>query len=605
MTISSTTNRAQFNCNGSTTSFPFTFKYVEASDLQVYLHNTVTGAMTLLTLNVDYEITPAIPGPGGTLDFLGTYLSSPPVSGYTLTILRFIARTQEVDFINGDSLDENNIEGMGDKLTMMVQDLDERIGRAVTVPPTSGISNISVPDPVAGAFLRWNLSGNGLENATYVDPTLITISDYWRAVIDGGDTLPEALTAMGLDPSLSTLTLPDNVTISDFAKTFLDDTSAAAVRSTIGALAASDLVEASESAAGIIELATHAETDAGTDDARAVTPDKLYNTPGIFRKNLLHNGGAQVVQRTSLSISSYFGFGACDRWLMFYNSSSGSPSGTGTYSTGYSNLRTGRALAATSISCTGANTLYFGQRIEYLDGALVRAALTDGRKLSFQCKIYHDIGSAQTISISISTANAQDNFSAITSRYSSGTVSCASGSWTTAKFEGFSPTNTDFDKGYVIYIGLSTPASMSGKNVYIGDIQLEIGDKCTDVEYRPMAEELTLCQRYFEKSYDLGTAAGSTTLIGAPIQHGGGSILLTGASFKVRKRAIPTVVIYSPYDGASDRIAYYNVNDDYGSYRSPCYGSSISEAGFNMTGPASGFSSSYMFRFHWTASAEL
>ncbi len=174
MTISSTTNRAQFNCNGSTTSFPFTFKYVEASDLQVYLHNTVTGAMTLLTLNVDYEITPAIPGPGGTLSFLGTYLSSPPVSGYTLTILRFIARTQEVDFINGDSLDENNIEGMGDKLTMMVQDLDERIGRAVTVPPSSGISNISVPDPVAGAFLRWNLSGDGLENATNFTARTIT-----------------------------------------------------------------------------------------------------------------------------------------------------------------------------------------------------------------------------------------------------------------------------------------------------------------------------------------------------------------------------------------------------------------------------------------------
>jgi len=598
MTISSTTNRAQFNCNGSTTSFPFTFKYLADSDLQVYL-SSPAGVVTLLTLNVDYEITPAVPGPGGTLSFLGTYLSSPPVSGYTLTILRFIARTQEVDFINGDSLDENNIEGMGDKLTMMVQDLDERIGRAVTVPPSSGISNISVPDPVAGAFLRWNLSGDGLENATYVDPTLITISDYWRAVIDGGDTLPEALTAMGLDPSLSTLTLPDNVTISDFIKTLLDDADAAAARATL------QIPAASESVAGIIELATHAETDAGTDDARAVTPDKLYNTPGIFRKNLLHNGGAQVVQRASLSISSAFAIGACDRWLMFYTSASGSPSGTGTYSTGYGNLRTGRALAATSISCTGANTLNFGQRIEYLDGALVRAALTDGRKLSFQCKIYHDIGSAQTISISISTANAQDNFSAITSRYSSGTVSCASGSWTTAKFEGFSPTNTDFEKGFVIYIGLSTPASMSGKNVAIGDIQLEIGDKCTDVEYRPMAEELTLCQRYYEKSYDLGTAAGSTTLIGAPIQHGGGSILLTGASFKVRKRAIPTVVIYSPYDGASDRVAYYNVNDAYGSYWSPCYGSSISEAGFNMTGPASGFSSSYMFRFHWTASAEL
>lgn len=36
---------------------------------------------------------------------------------------------------------------------------------------------------------------------------------------------------------------------------------------------------ASETVAGILEIATQAETDAGTDDARAVTPAKLKNSP--------------------------------------------------------------------------------------------------------------------------------------------------------------------------------------------------------------------------------------------------------------------------------------------------------------------------------------
>lgn len=37
---------------------------------------------------------------------------------------------------------------------------------------------------------------------------------------------------------------------------------------------------------------------------------------------------------------------------------------------------------------------------------------------------------------------------------------------------------------------------MSGKLVYIGDAQLEIGERCTDIEVRPYATELALCQRY-------------------------------------------------------------------------------------------------------------
>lgn len=42
---------------------------------------------------------------------------------------------------------------------------------------------------------------------------------------------------------------------------------------------------ASETTAGIIEIATQAETDAGTDDARAVTPAKLANYAGFVKRH--------------------------------------------------------------------------------------------------------------------------------------------------------------------------------------------------------------------------------------------------------------------------------------------------------------------------------
>lgn len=79
--------------------------------------------------------------------------------------------------------------------------------------------------------------------------------------------------------------------ISAFARTFLDDTSASAVRSTIGAAAATHghdgadiltgtvpaarLPAASAAAVGAVELATNAEAVAGADTARAVTPAGL------------------------------------------------------------------------------------------------------------------------------------------------------------------------------------------------------------------------------------------------------------------------------------------------------------------------------------------
>jgi len=79
--------------------------------------------------------------------------------------------------------------------------------------------------------------------------------------------------------------------ISVFSRTYLDDTSAGAVLTTIGAAAATHahageditsgtvsaarLPSASATAVGVVELATNAEAIAGTDTARAVTPAAL------------------------------------------------------------------------------------------------------------------------------------------------------------------------------------------------------------------------------------------------------------------------------------------------------------------------------------------
>jgi hypothetical protein len=83
---------------------------------------------------------------------------------------------------------------------------------------------------------------------------------------------------------------------------------------------------------------------------------------------------------------------------------------------------------------------------------------------------------------------------------------------------------------------------------FITGVQLEVGSVATPFERRPFGAELALCQRYFEKSYNMSVAPGAAS-------GGSGSISITccgntnrafgNAVFKISKRADPTVTFYS------------------------------------------------------------
>mgnify|MGYP003642039353 CR=1 FL=1 len=87
-------------------------------------------------------------------------------------------------------------------------------------------------------------------------------------------------------------------------------------------------------------------------------------------------------------------------------------------------------------------------------------------------------------------------------------------------------------------------------------IQLEKSSYATDFKYIKFNEDLSECQKYFSKSYDLATAAGTITSVGrlASISSGASSGDLNfNCTFSVRMRGAPAVTIYSPTSGTASR----------------------------------------------------
>lgn len=147
----------------------------------------------------------------------------------------------------------------------------------------------------------------------------------------------------------------------------------------------------------------------------------------------------------------------------------------------------------------------------------------------------------------------------------------------------------------------------------ITGLQLEIGSTATAFEYLPDGIELGIVQRYLEKSYDIGTAIGSSTTTGEnyiAVVGGSTSAGQYGAvQFKSNKRAAPTIVGYKASTGGT---ATWNIRDGSGSINVDCTfeADQISTTNFRVRGTSASGSpltdgNPYELYGQWYATAEL
>lgn len=129
--------------------------------------------------------------------------------------------------------------------------------------------------------------------------------------------------------------------------------------------------------------------------------------------------------------------------------------------------------------------------------------------------------------------------------------------------------------------------------------QVEEGEAATDFEVRHLQQELVMCQRYYEKSFDQGTTPGTNLGIGGAGEYMFGipspsSTMAQVVWMKTTKRATPTLQTYDGAGNAGVVTADVTLNG----------GRSFLATGDHCFQVSSALICS-TFRFHYTASAEL
>jgi hypothetical protein len=146
MTISSTTRRAgPFGGNSVVTTFPFTFKVFDKTDIAVTLADSVDNE-TPLVLDSDYSVTLNADqngSPGGTITYP---LSGAPMDAlHTLVIVGALAALQPTQLANNGGFYPATIENALDRAVILIQQLSELVNRAITVPVADNISASPLP----------------------------------------------------------------------------------------------------------------------------------------------------------------------------------------------------------------------------------------------------------------------------------------------------------------------------------------------------------------------------------------------------------------------------------------------------------------------------
>lgn len=292
--------------------------------------------------------------------------------------------------------------------------------------------------------------------------------------------------------------------------------------------------------------------------------DRLTNLP----RNLIINGGFRWWQRGTTFSTPASNTYTADRWAHIYDGTIGtfaiSNQGFTLGQTDVPNLPLGTYLRWNhTVAASGSTYHILEQRVEAVETASNgKVAVSFWAKFDstriLQVRLQQHFGTGGSPSASVNTTAVALSVSSIWKRY---TVTFDVPS-VAGKSKG---TGRNDRLALQFLLPVNTTFTFDVTQVWMNQGPVVFDNQIWDASR--YQEQLQLCQRYYEKTYDVDTNPGTVTFVGSVTHpHVGtlGSGGLKGGSWNmaVDKRVIPTVHAYSPATGTIDQIRLNSTNLD-------------------------------------------
>jgi len=155
--------------NDTLDEYSYTFRVEDKSELKVW-ETPLGGTKTLLTVDTDYTVNNIGTDGGGTI----TRIAGNLPTGSVWYIRANYPDTQLIEFGSQGAFFPDIHEAMADKLTFLVQQIDELQSRAVHLSESEAlIANPELPTPVASKLIAWASDALSLVNADFIDNVFV------------------------------------------------------------------------------------------------------------------------------------------------------------------------------------------------------------------------------------------------------------------------------------------------------------------------------------------------------------------------------------------------------------------------------------------------
>lgn len=172
MTVSSTPSVKTYTGNGVTTTFSTVFQFIDEGDVKVYLD----GILKAITTH--YTVT------GGDGSIGSVVFVTPPASDVAIVLQRLVDYVQETDYADFGGNPAATTETQFDLVVMQCQQLLDATGRALSVAVGIDFAAEIAVSGNEGKYLRINDAGDAFDFTSTVDTGTVSVSEFAATVVD-------------------------------------------------------------------------------------------------------------------------------------------------------------------------------------------------------------------------------------------------------------------------------------------------------------------------------------------------------------------------------------------------------------------------------------